>query len=138
MNKVAPRVLFALVESFFTEYLPCQRGASVHTVRAYRDALKLLFEFVAQRRWRGITSLNLDDFDAEMVCEFLDHIEATRSNSANTRNCRRAAIRSFFKHLVRNDLAHSQQYARVLAIPSKKPRQRTAVFQPATSALGKR
>lgn len=128
MNKVAPRALFALVESFFTEYLPCQRGASVHTVRAYRDALKLLFEFVAQRRGRGITSLNLDDFDAEMVCEFLDHIEATRSNSANTRNCRRAAIRSFFKHLVRNDLAHSQQYARVLAIPSKKARQRPATY----------
>ena len=44
MNKTAPRALFALVESFFTEYLPSQRGASVHTVRAYRDALKLLFE----------------------------------------------------------------------------------------------
>lgn len=128
MNKSAPRALFALVESFFTEYLPCQRGASVHTVRAYRDALKLLFEFVAQRSGRGVTSLKLDDFDAEMVCEFLDHIEATRSNSANTRNCRRAAIRSFFKHLVRNDLAHSQQYARVLAIPSKKARQRPATY----------
>lgn len=128
MNKAAPRALFALVESFFTEYLPSQRGASVHTVRAYRDALKLLFEFVAQRRGRGVTSLKLDDFDAETVCKFLDYIEATRSNSANTRNCRRAAIRSFFKHLVRNDLAHSQQYARVLAIPSKKARQRPATY----------
>src|ERR1035437_2653896 len=98
MNKTASRALFALVESFFTEYLPCQRGASVHTVRAYRDALKLLFEFVAQRQGRGVTSLKLDDFDAETVCEFLDHIEAARSNSANTRNCRRAAIRRFFKH----------------------------------------
>ena len=128
MNKSAPQVLFALVESFFTEYLLCQRGASVHTVRAYRDALKLLFEFVAQRSGCGVTTLKLDDFDSEMVCEFLDHIEATRSNSANTRNCRRAAIRSFFKHLVRNDLAHSQQYARVLAIPSKKARQRPATY----------
>ena len=128
MNKTAPRALFALVESFFTQYLPSQRGASVHTVRAYRDSLKLLFEFVAQRQGRGVTSLTLDDFDAEMVCEFLDHIEATRSNSVNTRNCRRAAIRSFFKHLVRNDLAHSQQYTRVLAIPSKKARQRPATY----------
>src|SRR5439155_1615555 len=40
----------------------------------------------------------------------------------------RAAIRSFFKHLVRNDLAHSQQYMRVLAIPSKKTRQRPATY----------
>jgi site-specific recombinase XerD len=59
---------------------------------------------------------------------FLDHIEINRSNSAATRNCRRAALRSFFKHLVRNDLAHSRQYTRVLAIPSKKARQRPATY----------
>ena len=128
MSSVAPRALFAHVESFFTEYLPRQRGASVHTVRAYRDALKLLFEFVAQRKHRDFTSIELSDLDAEAIGHFLDHIETARSNSANTRNCRRAAIRSFFKHLVRNDLAHSQQYARVLAIPSKKARQRPATY----------
>src|SRR5271157_2714131 len=128
MSNAAPRALFAFVESFFTEYLPRQRGASAHTVRAYRDALKLLLEFVAQRRGRGVASLELSDIDAETVGHFLDHIEAARLNSAVTRNCRRAAIRSFFKHLVRNDLAHSQQYARVLAIPSKKARQRPATY----------
>lgn len=128
MTSASPRALFALVESFFTEYLPRQRGASVHTIRAYRDALKLLLEFVSQRLGRGVASLALSDLDADMVSHFLDHIEAARSNSAGTRNCRRAAIRSFFKHLLRNDLAHSQQYARVLAIPSKKARQQPALY----------
>ncbi len=128
MSKAAPRALFALVESFFTEYLPHQRGASVHTVRAYRDTVKLLFEFVAQHRSRGVAALELTDLDAETIGHFLDHIELARSNSTVTRNCRRAAIRSFFRHLVRNDLAHSQQYTRVLAIPSKKARQRPATY----------
>lgn len=128
MSNAAPRALFALVESFFSEYLSRQRGASVHTVSAYRDALKLLFEFVAQRLGRSVASLELGDLPAETVTCFLDHIEANRSNSVVTRNCRRAAIRSFFKHLVRNDLAHSQQYMRVLAIPSKKARQRPATY----------
>lgn len=128
MSQAAPRALFALVESFFTEYLERQRGASAHTVRAYRDALKLFFEFVAQRQGRSIASLELSDLDADCVGRFLDHIESKRSNSVVTRNCRRAAIRSFFKHLVRNDLAHSQQYTRVLAIPSKKARQRSATY----------
>jgi len=128
MSKTAPRALFALVESFFTEYLARHRGASVHTVRAYRDALKLLFEFVAQRHGRSVAALELSDLDADTLAGFLDHIESKRSNSAVTRNCRRAAIRSFFKHLVRNDLTHSQQYMRVLAIPSKKARQRTATY----------
>ena len=66
--------------------------------------------------------------DADAITGFLDHIEVNRSNSAATRNCRRAALRSFFKHLVRNDLAHSLQYTRVLAIPSKKARQRPATY----------
>ncbi len=127
MSRAAP-ALFALVESFFTEYLPRQRGASVHTVRAYRDALKLLFQFVAQRLGRGLASLELSDLGADTVAEFLDHIESVRSNSAATRNCRRAALRSFFKHVLRNDVAHSLQYSQVLALPSKRARQRSATY----------
>jgi integrase/recombinase XerD len=128
MSKAAPQVLFALVESFFAEYLPCQRGASVHTVRAYRDALKLLFEFVARQKDRDVASLEVGDLNADTIASFLDHIEVNRSNVAATRNCRRAALRSFFKHLLRNDLPHSLQYTQVLAIPSKKARQRPATY----------
>lgn len=120
--------LFALVQSYFTEYLPTQRGASVHTIRAYHDALTILLKFVSEQRGRGVASLQLGDIDADAVTRFLDHIEMQRSNSAATRNCRRAAIRGFFKHLLRNDLAHSQQYMRVLAIPAKKARQRPATY----------
>jgi len=124
----SPSGLFAHVQSYFTEYLPKQRGASVHTIRAYRDALTMLFKFVAEQRGRGVASLQLGDIDAHAVMRFLDYIELKRSNSAATRNCRRAAIRGFFKHLLRNDLAHSQQYIRVLAIPAKKQRQRPATY----------
>jgi site-specific recombinase XerD len=128
VSNAAPRELFALVETFFVKYLPRQRGASRHTVRAYRDALKLLLEFAARRNGRRLAALELSDLDADTVAEFLDHIETNRSNSVATRNCRRAALRSFFKHLVRNDLAHSLQYTRVLAVPSKKARQRPATY----------
>jgi integrase/recombinase XerD len=128
MSRTAPPELFSLVESFFIEYLPRQRGASAHTIRAYRDSLKLLFKFIAQRAGRGISSLTLEDLDADAIAAFLDHIEANRSNAATTRNCRRAAVRSFFKHLLRNDLARSLQYTRVLAIPSKKTQQRPATY----------
>lgn len=130
----SPVGLFAHVQSYFTEYLPKQRGASVHTIRAYRDALTLLFKFVAEQRGRGLASLQVGDIDVDAVTRFLDHIEAQRSNSAATRNCRRAAIRAFFKHLLRNDLAHSQQYMRVLAIPAKKTRQRPATYLEAQDA----
>lgn len=126
--------LFTHVQSYFTEYLPKQRGASVHTIRAYRDALTLLFKFVSEQRGRGIASLQIGDIDADSVARFLNHIEANRSNSAATRNCRRAAIRGFFKHLLRSDLAHSQQCIRVLAIPAKKARLRPATYLEAEDA----
>ena len=128
MTRSARGDLFALVQSFFIEYLPRQRGASSHTIRAYRDALKLLFEFTAQRDHRDVSALVLEDLDAKAIAAFLDHIEASRSNSASTRNCRRTAIRSFFKHLLRNDLVRSIQYTGVLAIPSKKARQRPSTY----------
>jgi integrase/recombinase XerD len=128
MSRRPSRGLFAHVQSYFTEYLPRQRGASAHTIRAYRDALTLLLRFVADQRGRGLDALQLSDLDADAVTRFLDHIEVERSNSPITRNCRRAAIRGFFKHLLRNDMAHSLQYMRVLAIPAKKARQRPATY----------
>lgn len=128
MSDTASHSLFALVESFFGEYLSRQRGASIHTIHAYRDALKLLFEFIAQQQGRNIATLELQYLDAATISDFLDHLEASRANSAATRNCRRAAIRSFLKHLVRNDLTHSQQYVQALALPAKRARQRPASY----------
>jgi len=55
-------------------------------------------------------------------------METARANAAVTRNCRRTAIRGFFEHLVRNDLAHSQQYTQTPTIPSKKARQHPAIY----------
>jgi integrase/recombinase XerD len=48
---------------------------------------------------RGLDALQLSDLDADAVMRFLDYIEIERSNLPITRNCRRAAIRGFFKHL---------------------------------------
>jgi integrase/recombinase XerD len=45
MSRAKPDALLALTQSFFVSYLQSTRGASGHTVRAYRDALKLFFLF---------------------------------------------------------------------------------------------
>jgi site-specific recombinase XerD len=128
MSNAACQALFTMVESFFTGYLPRQRGASAHTIRAYRDTLKLLLEFAALHQDRAVAALTLDDLDADLVAGFLNHLETERSNSPATRNCRRAAVRSFFKHLLRNNLDHALQYTRVLALPSKRARQTPATY----------
>src|SRR5579862_4887119 len=120
MSRSSPDSLLILTQSFFLNYLQSTRGASSHTVRAYRDALKLFFLFLAGQKRKQIADLNLDDLQAEAVLAFLDHIESKRSNSAATRNCCLAAIRSFTQHLLRNDVARAGQYSRILAIRNKR------------------
>ena len=113
MTKVGPQELFGLVQSFFVEYLPRQRGASQHTIRAYRDAVRLLLLFVAQHRCRDVAALELGDLAVDAVAAFLDHIEINRSNSAATRNCRRAAPRhttrwaTFLRRLMRRSSSNA-------------------------------
>jgi site-specific recombinase XerC len=73
--------LLSLVESFFRDYLSKMRGASPHTVKAYRDSLRLFFIFIAERRKRAVATLQLDDLRVEAVSAFLDHLEAERANT---------------------------------------------------------
>jgi site-specific recombinase XerD len=128
MSRAKPESLFTLTQSFFHNYLQGTRGASAHTLRAYRDALKLFFLFLADRKHKAVADLSLEDVQAETVLAFLDHIEAKRSNSAVTRNCRLAAVRSFVQHLLRQDVTRAGQYSRILAIRTKRATRRTVNY----------
>jgi integrase/recombinase XerD len=128
MSRAKPDSLLALTQSFFVSYLQSTRGASGHTVRAYRDALTLFFLFLAGRKRKEIADLDLNDIQAESVLTFLDHIESKRGNSAVTRNCRLAAIRSFVQYLLRCDVARAGQYGRILAIRTKRATRRTVAY----------
>lgn len=112
--------LFRLVESFFHDYLQRVRGASRHTFLAYRDALRLFFGFLADSLGRPVASLRVDHLTAEHVLAFLDHLESGRRNVPSTRNLRLTALRSFCRHLLRQDPTRAGQYQRVLSLPSKK------------------
>jgi integrase/recombinase XerD len=112
--------LFILTESYFRKYLESERGLSLHTIRAYRDSLKLFFEYLSGRGGRTIERLELDDLTENAVKEFLTHIENKRSNTPATRNNRLTALRSFCQYLTKNDLAHSGHYSQILAIKPKK------------------
>ena len=124
----ADRALLLLVQSYFQEHLERVRGASRHTIFAYRDALKLFLQFLADSSSRPVAALDLDDIVVEKVMAFLDHLESARGNSVSTRNCRLAAVHGFSEHLLRNDPTRAAQYHRILTLPTKKARQRTASY----------
>ena len=116
------------VESFFREYLQRVRGASAHTIRAYRDTLRLLFIYLADSKGVSVADLQLNDLKVEGIIMFLTQLESKRGNKAATRNCRLAAIHSFIKHLVRHDPDHAEQYQQILSLPSKKAKPPLATY----------
>lgn len=114
MSALAPTL-----QSFFTGYLVGQRGASGHTITAYRDTFRLLLHYIRERTGTEPSKLDIVDVNAEIVADFLTHLEQDRGNSARTRNARLAAIHSLFKHAARHHPEHADTIARVLAIPAK-------------------
>ena len=113
-------LIAAHIETFLREHLARQRGASIHTCDSYAFSFQLLFEFASKRLKMTPSALSLELLDAELIGSFLEHLEKERGNSAETRNIRLAAIRSFFRFLEHRQPAALEQIRRVLAIPFKK------------------
>jgi site-specific recombinase XerD len=88
----------------------------------------MFFVFVADQKRKSVADLGLEHIQAEAVLAFLEHVESKRRNSAISRNCRLAAIRSFVQHLLRQDVTRAGQYGRILAIRNKKALHRAATY----------
>lgn len=115
MTALAPTL-----QAFFTDRLMGQRQASPHTIAAYRDALRLLLRFAADRTHKQPSALDIGDLDAPLVAAFLDHLETVRHNGVRTRNNRLAAIHSLFGYAALRHPEHAASIQRVLAIPPKR------------------
>ncbi len=108
------------LQAFFTDRLVRQRGASPHTIAAYRDTMRLLLLFAQRQLAKPPSTLDLADLNAPLIGAFLEHLQHERGNSVRTRNARLAAVHSLFKFAA---LRHPEQAAliqRVLAIPPRR------------------
>jgi site-specific recombinase XerD len=110
----------SLLRAFFQEWLVEQRSASVHTIRSYRDTWRLLLRFIAERKGGGVARVALADISADEVRAFLHHTEHGRGSTIGTRNCRLAAIRSFFSFVADRNPEYVAQCAEVLTVPLKR------------------
>jgi len=108
------------LHAFFHEWLAQQRNLSHNTVLSYRDTWRLFLRFVANRKRRSVSDLAIEHLTAEEVLTFLRDSEAERKVTIGTRNCRLAALRSFFKFVADREPLAAAQCAEVLRIPTKK------------------
>jgi site-specific recombinase XerD len=123
MSALAPTL-----QAWFTDRLITQRNVSPHTIRAYRDTLRLLLNYTETQLGRQPSQLDIAELDAPLIAAFLNHLETERGNSATTRNMRLAAIHSLFRYAQHRHPEHAQDIARVLAIPPKRSARAIVTF----------
>ena len=115
MTALAPHLC-----TFLRDYLPDERGASVHTCEAYAYCFQLLVVFTAKGLRTKPSSLRLEQLDVSLVVAFLRHLEQDRHNGASTRNARLAAIKAFFRFIEYRVPACLEQARQIRAVPFKK------------------
>jgi site-specific recombinase XerD len=115
MTPIAPHIT-----AFLQKRLAVDQRASPHTCDTYAYAFQLLFEFMSRKLGVAPSDLQLEQLDALLVFEFLEHLQTERHNSPRTRNARLAAIRSFMRFVEHRVPSALDQVRRVRAIPAQK------------------
>lgn len=113
---------------FFDQYLIGLKGASKHTVKAYRDTFTLFLPFAAQYHSCKISSLEMEHLANNLIMAFLDHLETERHNKAVTRNLRLAAFQSLAKMIRILYPEHRNIAERLLHIPKKRAQKKLVGF----------
>jgi site-specific recombinase XerD len=84
----------------FLHYLEVEKGFSLGTIAAYRlDLSGSFFRFLFRRRKYNVKEVTKEDIKA-----YMDYLTIKKGSSVITRARKLAAIKSFFKYLIENEL----------------------------------
>ena len=113
---------------FLSKYLPSTLGLSSNTIMSYRDSFHLLLEFYCEKTKKSADKLTLEEFNRQLIEDYLGWLEKNRQCKTSTRNVRLAAIHAFCRYLQIEfpDYIYSAQ--QILAIPIKKTKQVTVDY----------
>ena len=117
----------------FLDYLTYERNVSINTVEAYRDDLESFISFLCNDYFTlGRDQLDLRRSDHLAVRSYLAHL-ARRKLSRSTTARHLSALRTFFKHLMREGVVTANP-ARTVNTP-KREKHLPGVLQPAEVVL---
>lgn len=108
------------IKRFLLEYLPTDRNFARNTQHSYRDALRLFVIFASSTLRRKPDELLVEELGADLVREFMCHIEERRKCSVATRNQRLAALRTLSTFIGERSPEHLAWCAQIRSIPFKK------------------
>jgi site-specific recombinase XerD len=123
-----PHLIGPLVRRFLLEEVGVDRNLSINTQRSYRDALRLLFHFMAERYATEPTQVTVEHLTADVVKSFLTYLEEERGNAADTRNLRLTAMHSFFRFVSRQIPELIEHATQIHNIPLRRTLQPTVTY----------
>jgi integrase/recombinase XerD len=112
--------LAPFVRSYFEDHLVCRKNVSRNTIQSYRDTLKLLLCFTAERHHKTVTKLLVAEITEDVIIAFLAHLQEVRANSIQTRNHRLTAIRGLFDYIAAREPLLLDHCRRIAVIPRKR------------------
>jgi len=120
-----PHLLGPFVRRFLLEHVVTDRCLSRNTQKSYRDAIRLLLQFLAHFYSSDATRLTVEQVTDDAVRAFLTHREKDHGNSSATRNQRLAVIHSLLRFVARQVPELLDLATQVQSIPLRR-----VAFQP--------
>jgi site-specific recombinase XerD len=97
MNK-AELEFVSLLGNFFTDYLPISMNASPNTIKSYKCAFRLLFEYLSDVAEVKTSRITFELLDFDLLTSFFDWLVTERKNSRLTAKNRLGALSSFAEY----------------------------------------
>jgi len=110
-----------LLENFFTDYMPYSAGLSANTIKSYKNAFRLLMEYLFSVKGIDSGSIVFKTLDFETINGFLNWLEQERNCGIATRNQRLAALSSFAAYAQNRTLDAAVFANAVNKVPVKTP-----------------
>ncbi len=108
------------LHQFFDQYLPRIKGASDETTNSYRQSFTLFLKFAAVCQNQAVKDIQVEHLTADLIFDFLNHLEEQRKNCARTRNSRLASLKSLAKMIRLLYPEHRKTAEMLLNIPQKR------------------
>lgn len=108
------------IYSYFTKYMPLQRGLSQNTISSYSCSLMLFFQYCKSKKGISYEKLTLNRINKPLVEGFLLWLETERNNCATSRNQRLSALKSVFQYIQHESVIHTALCRDILTITEKK------------------
>lgn len=107
------------LSDYLSKYLPLQQGASINTIKSYRDSFTVFLRYCRDELRISPEKLTMEQIDRKMVERYLAWLEGSKGCATSTRNQRLAVLHAFFRYVSIENPEHLSRCKELLEIDPK-------------------